>query len=169
MEIIHKNQHLEIYEEIKNDMKFLSNSPIRVKILENLLKGIKSMKDLHIETGLTYSSISTNLHKLQERGYVKSKNKKFLINNLARLKIMYLRDFLSSMEIVNEYFEFWQDHDINEIPKEALSNLNYLKGSQLSESELTNIHKPFYTFQELLLSSSQEIKGIFPFLRLKQI
>ena len=62
--------------DLNSDIKFLAKSEIRLKIISELQNKPKSVKDLVKTTKITYSSISSNLTKLEEHNYVtKKKNK----------------------------------------------------------------------------------------------
>ena len=62
--------------DLNNEIQFLAKSEIRLKIIGELEKNPKTVKELVNTTNITYSSISSNLVKLEERNYViKKKNK----------------------------------------------------------------------------------------------
>lgn len=55
---------------ITNEIKFLAKSGIRLKILKELNMQPSSVKELVRKTNITYSSISSNLTKLEKNGHV---------------------------------------------------------------------------------------------------
>ena len=61
---------------IKKELKFLTNSKVRLKLLICLYDSELTVKELHEKTNLNYSSITNNLNKLEEFEYIN----KILIN-----------------------------------------------------------------------------------------
>lgn len=62
---------------IEEDMKFLTKSEIRLKILRCLNFSPTSIKEIVKKTGLTYSSVSSNINKLQKKKKIVKKDNKF--------------------------------------------------------------------------------------------
>jgi predicted transcriptional regulator len=155
--------YLDVYENVREELKFLTNSEIRVKILKCLSELPIPMKNLCNTTNLTYSAISNNIHRLEDEGYVTSDSGKFSLNNVAVMKLLNFVDFNESVGIVKNYIDLWADHDITGISVDDLTNLNSLKKSYLVESIPTDIYRPHNLFKKIL-TGSDNIKAIFPFI-----
>ena len=158
-----KNNNFNSYEYIENDLKFFINSKIRMKILNCLLHGSSSMKEIHTKANLTYSSISNNMHKLEERGYVTRILGKYRLNNLIKIKFEDMIDFNDSIDVINEYSDFWAYHNTESIDIESLCKISQLKASKIIKSDPTDIYKTHNCFKYLLKESSY-VKSIFPFI-----
>lgn len=157
-----KINYLNMYENVKDELKFLTSSKIRVSLLECLSEIPVTMKILCEDTNLNYSAISNNIHRLKDNGYVKSNDGKFCLNNIAIMKLLNFHDFNESVGIINVYLDLWLDHDISSILFDKLTDLNSLKSSYLIESIPTDIYLPHTIFKKIL-KSSNNIKSIFPF------
>ncbi|MDR2967922.1 MAG: DUF1724 domain-containing protein [Methanobacteriaceae archaeon] len=157
-----KNNNFNSYEYIENELKFFINSKIRMKILNCLLYEPLTMKDIHIKANLTYSSISNNIHKLEERGYITQISGKYQLSNLIKMKLWDIIDFNDSINVLNEYSNFWRDHNTESINIESLKKISQLKGSKIIESNPTDIYKTHNYFKKLL-KRSKNVKSIFPF------
>ena len=158
-----KNNFFSSYEYIENDLKFFVNSKIRMKILSCLAYGSLTMKDIHIKSNLTYSSISNNIRKLEERGYVVKKYGEYQLNNLIKMKLQDIIDFNDSINVINEYSNFWPYHKTESIDNNSLKKISQLKGSKIIESNPTDIYKTHNYFKDLL-KESKDVKSIFPFI-----
>lgn len=158
-----KNNYFSSYEFIENDLKFLINSKIRMKILNCLLFGSFSMKDIHIKANLSYSSISNNIHKLEEKGYIIQRSGKYQLKNLIKMKLQDIIDFNDSINVLNKYSNFWKDHNTESIAVESLKNISQLNCSKIIESDPTDIYKTHNYFKDLI-KESNTIKSIFPFI-----
>ncbi|MCL2115588.1 MAG: DUF1724 domain-containing protein [Methanobrevibacter sp.] len=158
-----KNNNFNSYEYIETELKFFFSSKIRMKILNCLLHGSFSKKELHNKTNLTYSSISNNIGKLEERGYITESRGKFRLNNIMKVKIKDIIDLNKSIYVINEYSNFWTDHNTESINIESLKQISQLKGSKIIESKPTDIYKT-HNYLKNLLKQSKNVKSIFPFI-----
>ena len=58
------------YHELKDESSFLTNSLVRIKTLICLYEKGASVKELKEKTNTNYSSVTSNINKLDEKGYV---------------------------------------------------------------------------------------------------
>ena len=56
---------------INNDIRFLAKSEIRLKILNELNKEPNNVRGIVKETKITYSSVSSNIGKLEKNNHIK--------------------------------------------------------------------------------------------------
>ena len=86
--VIEENEnYLKSYESISKDLKYLTNSRSRLKIIATLYENSKSMKDLTEDTGLSYSSVSGTMHKLELENYVYRQSSKYHLTNSMKMQI----------------------------------------------------------------------------------
>ena len=58
------------FQNFQDDLKFLINSEIRLKILGCLYNSSASIKEIEEKTGYSYSSILDNINKLEQRKFI---------------------------------------------------------------------------------------------------
>ena len=148
---------------LDNDIKFLAKSEIRLKILSELQKRPKSIKEIVKDTKITYSSVSSNLTKLEEHEYIVKAKNKYHINPLSKIYYDSLMDFKASIDLINDFNEFWGKHDINQLSIDSIQNINDLKDSKLIETTPIDIYKTHNVIKERI-NESKNIKAIFPYL-----
>jgi len=148
---------------IEDKMKFLTKSEIRLKILNCLTGNSKSIKEIVNETNLTYSSVSSNVGKLNKKGCIYKKEGKYQTNHVCDVYLKNIMDFNILIKIINNFKAFWDKHNLNEINKESLMDITSLKNAKLIESTPIDIYKPHNHMKELI-KDSDEIKVIFPYL-----
>lgn len=148
---------------VNNELKFLSNSEIRLRILIDLYDGPLKVRDITRHSLLSYSSISSNLHKLCHEGFVEKNQSNFELTNLGLIYISVLMDFYDSISIVSNFSDFWLDHDINSFPIGNLNKLSALEGSKLIRCNSTDIYKTHKEFKRIF-KDSKNLKVIFPYL-----
>jgi len=149
------------YEYVEKELKFFINSKIRMKILNCLLYGSLSMKDIHTKANLTYSSISNNIHKLEEKKYITENSGRYELNNLIKMKFLDIIDLNESIDVINNYSNFWKDHNTESIDIESLKKISQLKDSKIIESDPSDIYKTHNYFTKLL-KKSYYVKSVFP-------
>ncbi|MCL2156949.1 MAG: DUF1724 domain-containing protein [Methanobrevibacter sp.] len=121
------------------------------------------MKEIHVKAKLTYSSISNNIRKLEEKGYITQISGKYRLNNLIKMKFEDIIDFNDSINVINEYSNFFKDHNTESIDTESLNKISQLKSSKIIKSDPTDIYKT-HNYFKVLLKESEYVKSIFPFI-----
>lgn len=160
VETIEKYENLKTIEE---EMKFFTKSGIRLKILTCLNKYPYSIKEIVNSTGLTYSSVSSNIGKLQNKGHVYKENNKFKIQPVSKIYLKNVLEFNKAIQIISNFDKFWNKHNINFINKSLLKNITELYNSKIVESTSIDIYKTHNIIKERLMSS-KNVKAIFPYL-----
>lgn len=134
-----------------------------MKILNALDKNPSSIKDIVEETKLTYSSISSNMAKLYKKEYIYKLDGKYHVNSICNIYLKNLLEFNKLIALITEYDTFWGKHILDEINIDSLREITALKESELIESTTIDIYKP-HNYMKNVISSSKNIKAIFPFL-----
>lgn len=149
--------------EINNDIKFLAQSEIRLEILSELNKKPDNIRGLVKRTENTYSSVSSNLTKLEHNNHIQKVDNKYYVNPITEIYYATLMDFKKSVELINDYNTFWTKHNIDQLSVESIKRLTDLKDSKLVETTIIDIYKTHNTTKHQLLES-KSVKAIFPFL-----
>lgn len=149
--------------EINDEIRFLAQSEIRLKILSELNKRPDNVRGLVKETKITYSSVSSNVTKLEENNYIKKFDGKYYVNPMAKIYFKTLMDFKKSIEIIKDYDSFWYKHNITQMSIDSVRNINDLKNSKLIETTPLDIYKTHTTIKNQLIKS-KDVKAIFPYL-----
>lgn len=148
---------------IENDIKFLAKSEIRLKILSELNKQPHNIREIVKKTNITYSSVSSNIGKLEKRNYITKSNKKYHVNPMTEVYFNSLMEFKQSVDLINDFDAFWGKHDINQLSIDSVKNISYLKDSHIIETTPTDIFKTHNIIKKQLMESGN-VKAIFPYL-----
>ncbi len=151
------------HNEINNDIKFLAKSEIRLKILSELNDNPDNVRGIVKRTKLAYSTVSSNISKLEEKKYIKKVKKRYYINPMAKIYFNTLMEFKNSVDIINNFNAFWYMHNLNQLSIEAMQNITDLKDSKLIETTPLDIYKTHNTIKKQLIES-EDVKAIFPYL-----
>ena len=148
---------------VGDELKFLNNSEIRLKVLVDLLNGPLKIRDIDKKSLLSYSSISSNVHKLCDEGYVEKIHNSFQLTNLGLIYITILLDFRDVISTITDFSDFWFDHDISSLSLEDLNKLSSLEGSKLVRCNSMDIYRTHKEFKRLF-KDSKYLRVIFPYI-----
>ena len=119
--------------ELQEDIKFLINSEIRLKILGCLYNSSASIKQIEEKTNYSYSSILDNINKLEQKKFIYNIEDKFYLYNKTRLKLTNILYFNKSAKFLRENSDFL-NHSLLDIQSDTIKDLSALDGSKLIES-----------------------------------
>ena len=145
----------------QEDIKFLINSEIRLKILGCLYNSSASIKQIEAKTNYSYSSILDNINKLEQKKFIYSIEDKFYLYNKTKLKLTNILFFNKSTKFLRENADFL-NQSLLDIEIDTIKDLSALDGSRLIESNNLDLFKATDTFQRSLMGF-KFLKGIFPY------
>ena len=132
--------------EFQEDIKFLINSEIRLKILGCLYNSGASIKQIEAKTNYSYSSILDNINKLDQKEFIYSIDDKFYLYNKTRVKLINILYFNKSAKFLRENADFL-NRSLLDINIDSIKDLSALDGSRLIESTSTDLFKATEIFQ----------------------
>lgn len=148
---------------IQKEIKFLTNSDNRLKILHCLLKSPLTLREIHEKTGLNNSSISINVSSLESKGYVVNKNDKFYLTNASKLILTNIFYLNKSVNFLDANSRFFNAHKLKNLKFNALRDVSPLESSSLVESTPFDIFRTVRLYKEFGFGS-KSIKTIFPYM-----
>lgn len=160
--MVEEKNSLKNYDKISEDIKYVTNSISRLKILASLYEGPKNMKELTDDTGLSYGSISSNMHESELRGYLYRESNKYFLSNSMRLQIENVLEFGCIVEILNNFFNILDKHLVSMIPNQSIAELYLLGKASLIESNDTDAYRT-YNYIENSLKEAEYVNCILPF------
>lgn len=151
------------HNDINEELQFLAQSEIRLKILDELNKKPNNARGLVKQTKINYSSVSSNLNKLEKRKHIKKIKNKYCVNPMTEIYFKTLLEFKKSIELIQNYDSFWDKHNINRLTLDSIRNINDLTDSKLIETTPLDIYKTHNTIKKQLVESDN-VKAIFPYM-----
>ena len=131
-------EHVEHYNTISKDIKFVSNSVIRLRILKELYEKPSNMKELTCVTDLSYSYVSSILSDLESRNMVCRKSNRFYLETSLKLQIENMMDFAILINLLEEIFNIVEGHVVDMLPNESIMEMHLLHDCVLMESDGIN-------------------------------
>ena len=148
---------MELYEQVKDDFKFVSSSSIRTKIIISLTDGTTRLKDLKEDLNIDSSTILHAMKKLENRDLIYKQNDEYFISQTGKVVGLKLIDMIKML------FTFKENEDLmfdSEIPIDMLMEFKDLEFSdfQMTESPDFNFANHFYDN----IIESDYIRGVAP-------
>ena len=156
------DEYIENFDTIFEDVKFVANSFVRLKILASLFKRPQNMREMTENTALSYSSISGNMHDLELKNMVYREQNKYFLTNSARVKIENVLELNRIVFLLNEFFNILDGHIVDSIPNESVAELYLLGKANLMESSGVDAYRT-YNLIENSLSQAESVKCVMPF------
>lgn len=150
---------LKLYEKVRDDLKFLTASDVRTKIIIVLNDGLKNLGDLKDETNLNSSTILHGMNQLEEKNLILKQSGGYSLSQTGKIVALNLISLIKASTSIGELEKLFLKHEIGAIPEYLLENIGSLKNAVVVESTPTDVMKP-HTVHAELLSKAKEIKYI---------
>jgi len=160
--MIKNEECIQNFESIFDNVKFASNSFIRLKILASLFIKPQNMKELTESTHLSYSSISSNMHELELKGFLYRENNRYYLSNSSKVRIENIMEFNRIITLLNEFFNILDGHVVDMIPNESVVEFYLLGKANLIESSGVDAYRT-YNFINKCLAMAENVKCVLPF------
>ncbi|MGF7118063.1 helix-turn-helix transcriptional regulator [Methanobacterium oryzae] len=155
------NNILNQYDNVKDDLKLLTTSNVRSKIILSLNNGNKQLSSLRNELKLGSSTILRAMEKLKTHNILIKKDREYSLSPYGKLYAFKLEKMLKSYYAIKNNDILWLEHHINGIPEYLLKDIGCLCDSIIIKGTPTDVVRPYTYFAELF-NESQEIKCISP-------
>ncbi|MDD5959202.1 MAG: DUF1724 domain-containing protein [Methanobrevibacter wolinii] len=152
------------FDSIFDELSFLTNSNDRLYILKYLLMyECGNFSEMHKNLKLTYPTLSNNINRLKELGFVIKKDSKFYLTNSGKIKTQLIFNLNNSIKVIDSYKLLWSNHTVEDFPEELLLNINLLRNSKIITSSRTNI----YGLDNMIIENMK--KGKFIYLMISEV
>lgn len=136
------------YDSIKDDIVFLTKSFFRIRILISLFNRPATVKELQEEIDLNYPSVLSNINKLESKGYVVKKQEKYHLKSSTRIKLVNILALNSNINFLEEYEDFFNEHDVKSFSQEAFEELPVFNNIKLIKADKINPFKATDTYRK---------------------
>ena len=152
------------FDSIFDELSFLTNSNDRLYILKYLLMyECGNFSEMHKNLKLTYPTLSNNINRLKELGFVIKKDSKFYLTNSGKIKTQLIFNLNNSIKVIDSYKLLWSNHTVEDFPEELLLNISLLRNSKIITSSRTNI----YGLDNMIIENMK--KGKFIYLMISEV
>lgn len=149
------------YDLAESQMKAFTRSAVRTKTLLSLRGEEKDSGDLEKELGIRASTILHSIKDMAEAGLVRKGSKGYTLTNIGRVQAILIDELVSAIVVLDQHKNFWQTHDMGNIPDDLLAKIGMLSQSEILKGSETDFLKTQeYWFSEV--AKSKEVVGVSP-------
>ncbi len=131
----------------------------RKNLLMLLKDGPKSWEEIKASLHVTSTGMLPQIKILEDEKLICRKGKEYGLTELGALVAHFLEPLNRTLEVLEKEKKFWQDHNINALPKEFLLRISELGNIRIVESKDEEIYESHKEFQDILAQSSK-VRGI---------
>ena len=154
---------IDLYNGIKDDLKFFTTSGVRVKLLISLNRERMTVDQLRSEFGYRTSTILPVIAELKSKDLIYQKDRCYDVTPFGRLVSSKLIDFIETLYMFKTQEQFWKNHETYVVPDLFFRNIGSLAISQIVEASPADLFEVHRHFQKLL-EGCKVINGVSPFL-----
>ncbi|MEA3282933.1 MAG: transcriptional regulator FilR1 domain-containing protein [Euryarchaeota archaeon] len=154
---------IDLYDGVKEELKFFTTSGVRVKLLINLNRERMTVDQLRSEFGYRTSTLLPVLAELKSKGLIHQEDRCYDVTPFGKLISSKLIDFIETLSMFKTQEQFWKSHETYVIPELFFRNIGSLVRSHIVEAspaDLFEVHRYFLK----LVEGCSVINGVSPFL-----
>ncbi|MEA1907855.1 MAG: transcriptional regulator FilR1 domain-containing protein [Euryarchaeota archaeon] len=154
---------IDSYEGVKDELKFLTTSGVRIKLLISLNKENMNMDQFRDEFGYRTSTILPVLAELKSKDMIYKDDRQYGITPYGKLISSKLIDFVETLHMFKTQEQFWKNHETHVIPDLFFRNIGSLGRSTIVEDMPADLFATHRHFTELL-GECEVVNGVSPFI-----
>lgn len=136
-------QTLDLYDIVKDDMKFFVSSDVRSKIVISLSECPKNLSQIRGELNFSSSTLLHGIYLLEERNLVLKDSGLYYLSQTGELFALKLINLMKSCSSIYKIESLFLNHEIQVIPSELLEGIECLEKCHVLESDTKNLIGPY--------------------------
>ena len=154
---------IDLYEEVKEELKFLATSGVRIKLLISLNKENMTMDQFRDEFGYRTSTILPVLAELKSKDLIYKDDRQYGLTQYGELHSSKLIEFIEALHMLKKQKRFWKNHETHVIPDLFFRSIGSLNRSTIMEDMPADLFATHRHFTELL-GGCEVVNGVSPFI-----
>lgn len=142
-------------------IKYILSSGMRSRLLLCIYKNPKNLDDLRQDLKKPSATILHGLKELETINLVKKVKKSYELTSNGYLLTTNMIKLIENWYSVDKSRDFWNNHDLSDLPDEVLKNVYLLKDAECVASTTSNLSNAFNRYIKLI-SDAHRLKIILP-------
>lgn len=138
------------FDTIFEDVKFTTNSFVRLKVLAVLFEKPRNMKEMTDTTQFSYSAVSSTIHDLENKNWVYRDHNKYFLTNSTKIRIGNILELDSMFSLIDEFFNILHGHIVDMIPVDSILDFKMLQTAVMMESSGVDAYRTYQYIQNCL-------------------
>lgn len=150
----------ELNDEYKN-VKYILTSGMRTKLLLSLYEHSKKLEEIRNDLKKPSATILHGLKELENKNLIRKIQKNYELTSNGYILTTNMIKLIENWNSINKNKQFWNNHDLSDIPEEMLKDIYLLKNAEYETSTTSDLSNAFNQYINHL-SNSKEVKIILP-------
>lgn len=142
-------------------LKYILTSEMRSKLLLTIYDDSKNLDDLRNELKKPSATILHGLKELENNNLVRKVQKYYELTSNGYLITTNMIKLIENWYSVNKSKLFWNNHDLSDMPDDALKNMYLLKNAEYVNSTTSDLSNAFNAYIKQI-SKARKLKIILP-------
>ncbi len=138
------------FDTIFEDVKFTTNSFVRLKVLAVLFEKPRNMKEMTDATQFSYSAVSSTIHDLENKNWVYRDHNKYFLTNSTKIRIGNILELDNMFLLIDEFFNILHGHIVDMIPVDSILDFKMLQTADMMESSGVDAYRTYQYIQNCL-------------------
>lgn len=150
----------ELNEEFKS-LKYLLTSSMRTKLLLAIYSNSKNLDELRSELKKPSATILHGLKELENINLVRKTQKYYELTSNGFLLTANMVKLIENWYSIDKSREFWDNHDLRDIPEDVLKNIFLLKDAEYVNSTTSDLSNAFTNYINMM-KNAKKLRMILP-------
>jgi predicted transcriptional regulator len=146
---------------MSNLLTLITTSEKRKQLLFLLSQGPQEWDEIKTQMDVSASGMLPQIRILNDEGLITKEGKDYSLTNLGQLIVDLLEPLDKTLKVIEQQKKFWQEHDIDALPRELRIRIGEIQNPQIVESSVEESFEPHTQFLKMILQSKRVI-GISP-------
>ena len=143
----------ELNDEYQN-VKYILTSSMRTKLLLVLYEHSKKLEDIRKDLKKPSATILHGLKELENKNLIHKIQKYYELTSNGYILTTNMIKLIENWYSINKSKQFWNSHDLSDIPEEILKDIYLLKDVEYETSTTSDLSNAFNKYIQLLLNST---------------
>jgi predicted transcriptional regulator len=140
-------------------MDIVTLSGVRKELLLYLDGGPRSLAEIREQFDITSPEVSPRIKELLEHRLVRFEDKKYHLTPMGKTIIHSFRPFVDTINVFDQYSDFWVQHDLTSIPEELMMRIGEVKNFIVIEDDVNDLDRTWLELSNVI-KISKSIVGV---------
>ncbi len=143
------------YNDIRSGLESIFRSRLQMQILLSLGEGCKTLSDLRTITGSSSQAIIPRIRALEKRSFISAQKYQYCLTPLGRIFEAKINEITRLFSLLTHHDTFWQEHYLDGIPEQFISEMSDLYNSQIIADTSVEIFQVYAHYQTAIENARQ--------------
>jgi predicted transcriptional regulator len=129
------NASWDYYDLAEDHLKEFTRSAVRMKIMLRMKDGGITAADLGADMNMRTSTILHKIKDMMEEDLVMKKGTQYSLTSIGKIQTILLDELVAAIVLLNQYKDYWLNHDLRGIPDHLLANIGMIIHSKIMTSD----------------------------------